>query len=104
MSRLEDKVNDSPERAALKRLDGAVQSALGQVKELTDRARTAEARSRELEALLDRFSRGGENPGAYMERLRALEEENGDLQGRLANGRETAERLLAKVRFLEEQK
>ena len=104
MSRLEDKVNDNPERAALKRMDGAVKTALLQVKNLGARARAAEARSKELEALLDRFSAGGENPGAYVERLRTLEEQNGDLLGRLANGRETAERLLAKVRFLEEQK
>ena len=104
MSRLEDKVHDQPERAALKRLDGAVKTALLQVRTLGDRARTAEARSKELEALLDRFSAGAEKPGEYVERLRALDEENGDLRGRLANGRETAERLLARVRFLEEQK
>jgi hypothetical protein len=36
-------------------------------------------------------------------RLRALEEENADLRSRIDQGREGVERLLAKIRFLENQ-
>jgi hypothetical protein len=71
---------------------------------LTDRARTAESRTGELEALLARFSSGEEDPGAYVEKLRTLEEENADLRGRIEQGREAAQRLLARIRFLEEQR
>ena len=46
--------------------------------ELRVRARAAESRTQELEALLARFSSGEEDPGDYVERLKALEDENGD--------------------------
>jgi predicted nuclease with TOPRIM domain len=81
-----------------------VDQAVAQVGELRNRARTAEARNGELEALLARFDSGEEDPGAYVERLKALEKENTDLRGRIEQGRDAAERLLARIRFLEEQR
>lgn len=104
MSRREASPVETPERAALERLGEAVDQAVRQVGELRDRARAAESRTRELEALLARFSSGEEDPGAYIERLKALEDENSDLRGRIEHGREAAKRLLARIRFLEEQR
>jgi chromosome segregation ATPase len=92
------------EGAAFDQLEGAIDQALTQVSELRQRTRAAESRTGELESLLERFSSGQENPGDYEERLRTLEALNGDLVGRLEKGREGVERLLARIRFLEEQK
>lgn len=90
--------------AALKRLDQAVADAVSQVGDLRGRVQAAEARSKELEGLLQRFDAGGENPGDYVERVHVLEAENVDLRARIHEGREAVERLLSRIRFLEEQR
>jgi hypothetical protein len=63
----------------------------------------AEEKSEELEELLKRFTGHEVAPSDMVSRLRALEEENEDLRSRLEQGREGVERLLAKIRFLENQ-
>jgi phage shock protein A len=88
----------------LGRLEAAVDAALSQVQTLRKQVRTAESRSSELETLLERYSSGDEKPGEAAERVRALEQENGELRSRLEQGREGVERLLARIRFLEEQR
>jgi hypothetical protein len=45
---------------------------------------------------------GEESPARMAERLEVLSAENEDLRRRLSEGRATAERLLARVRYLEE--
>ena len=47
---------------------------------------------------------GSANPADMHTRLKSLEVENADLTRRLDDGREGVERLLAKIRFLEEQR
>ncbi|MEX0979909.1 MAG: hypothetical protein WDZ89_02375 [Gemmatimonadota bacterium] len=92
------------ERQALARLEEAVGRALERMSALQRRATGAEARVRDLEALLRRFTSGDDNPARLMDRLRLLQEENDELRARLNEGREGAERLLARIRFIEEQR
>jgi hypothetical protein len=57
-----------------------------------------------LNALMRRFTGNPEEAGEVLTRLKNLEDENADLRQRLEQGRDGVERLLAKVRFLENQK
>ena len=87
-----------------KRLESAVDSALGELRRLRERAEEAESKNVELEELVRRFTHdAGESP-RLLSRLEALETQNADLKGRVDKGREGVERLLAKIRFLEEQR
>lgn len=90
--------------AGLERLEGAVDEMLRTLERAHGRAVAAEARSAELEELLRRFSADDAAPGRLLTRLSALEAENEDLRGRVVRGRESVERLLAQIRFLEGQR
>jgi predicted RNase H-like nuclease (RuvC/YqgF family) len=92
------------DRQAMARLEAAVGRALKQLESLRSRADGAEARVRDVEALLRRFTRGDDDPARLLERLRIAERENGELRDRLDRGREGVERLLARIRFLEEKR
>lgn len=102
MSRPEDSAG-AHERA-FERLDLAVSEALAQVRDLRARVNAVETRNEELEALMARFDSGAESPGDYVARMRSLEAENGDLRVRLEKGRDAVERILSRIRFLEEQR
>ena len=93
-----------PERAALHELDRAVGSAVERVRALRARTEDAEARARDLQELLHRFTGDPEEAGRLLGRMRALQAENADLRQRLAKGREGVERMLARLRFLEDQR
>jgi len=93
-----------PARDAFGRLETAVDVVLDRVSELESRLRVAEARARELDGVLKRISEGELQPSDLLDRLRSLEGENDRLRERLDQGREGVERLLAKIRFLEEQR
>lgn len=95
---------DHPERAALRRLEGAVARAAERLEELHARATAAEARGAELEHLLRRFTGDDAEAARALSRLRALEAENAELRARLALGRAGVDRMLARLRFLEEQR
>jgi predicted RNase H-like nuclease (RuvC/YqgF family) len=84
-------------------LTAAVARALDRMRELEERTRDAESRSGELKGMLERFSASDEAPAQMMERLRRLEEENGEMRRRLEEGRGAVDRLLARIRFLEEK-
>jgi hypothetical protein len=56
-----------------------------------------------MEALLKRFTEEGEDPRELTARLRTLESDNAELVSRLRKGKEAVDRLLARIRFLEEQ-
>ncbi len=71
---------------------------------LRARAVEAEGRERDLQELLRRFTGDPEEAGRLLGRLRALQAENEDLRERLAKGREGVERILARLRFLEDQR
>lgn len=91
-----------PHLAAQARLRVAVERLLEQLRLQRDRAARAEGRVRDLEGILARFARGEEDPATLAARLHALGQENAELRGRLAEGVEGVDRLLARIRFLEE--
>ena len=94
----------SPGSEALDRLEQAVQESLLQTSELTGRLEVAERRVRELDGLLRRISGGELQPSDLLQRMREVEAENKELRSRLERGRDGIERLLARIRFLEEQR
>lgn len=93
-----------PEREALKGLERTAAQAVKRLQALRARAEEAEARSAEFQELLKRFTADGGEAGRLLTRLRTLEAENADLRARLDKGREGVDRMLARVRFLEEQR
>lgn len=103
MSNPEDKAAQS-ERAVLKNLEGVVNEVLERLGSLHQRATGAEAKNSDMEELLRRFTGDEAEAGRMLSRLKTLEAENVDLRKRLEKGREGVERLLAKIRFLEEQR
>jgi predicted RNase H-like nuclease (RuvC/YqgF family) len=88
---------------SFKDLEAAVGRALEEIERLRRRADESDRRCAELETLLGNFQAGDENPAAMKSRLTRLETENRDLHERIGRGRETVERLLARMRFLEDQ-
>ena len=92
-----------PEQEAFAALEGAVGLALDRLAHMTRRAEEAETKSAELGELVKRFTGDEAEAGRFLTRLKRLEEENTDLSGRLEQGRAGVERLLAKIRFLENQ-
>lgn len=90
-------------REALARLEKTVGGLLREIEDLRERLRKAEKRTEVLEGELSLFVEGELEPGALVDRLGDLEERNRDLSDRLDQGRAGVERLLARIRFLEEQ-
>lgn len=95
---------DPGEREPLVRLEEAVQRAVRRIDGLEVRLREARERASELEELLRSFQTGDEEPAEMKARLEAVEAANADMRDRLARGRDAVERLLARIRFLEEQR
>ena len=95
---------EQADRLALQALEKTVGQALKRLEEFRLRAHAAEARSAELGELLQRFTQDQGEAPLLLSRLDALERENADLRERLGKGRDGVERLLARVRFLEEQR
>ena len=92
-----------PERAAFAALEHAVGQALDRLERMSRRVRAAEAKSAELGEIVRRFTGNEGEAGRILSRLQHLESENADLEGRLAEGRAGIDRLLSKIRFLENQ-
>ena len=93
----------SRDGSAFCRLEGAVDGAVAQLKELRARLGQTQDENREMKDLLRKFTEGEEDPARMMTRLGELEVENRELLDRLKIGKEGVERLLARIRFLEEQ-
>ena len=103
MSRSED--SGSPGKGdPLLGLEQAVGRALRRIHELESRLDEAERRAQELDRVLMEVSGGGQKPTVLVDRVGALEAENQELRDRLARGREGVERLLSRIRFLEDQR
>ena len=98
-----DKVSVTP-AAAIKRLKAVVKVTVGEVERLRGEVARMEAQGEELEGLIRGVTSGERSPREMIDRISILEEENRDLRARLNQGREGVERLLARIRFLEEQK
>jgi regulator of replication initiation timing len=87
---------------AVERLEDAVNAALDRVGQLQDEMVRMRTEGQALEGLLKGVTSGKEGPRELIEKLSILEEENSDLRSRLDEGRAGVERLLARVKFLEE--
>ena len=102
MSNPEDNTK-ATQSEALESLEEAVLKATEQLRELRSRLEGAEAEGREAKELLRQFTEGEEDPTRLRSRLNELESENQELLLRLGKGKEGVDRLLARIRFLEEQ-
>ena len=91
-----------PERAAFQELDAAVGGLIEELATLKGRASEAESTSAELEELVQRFTGDDAEAGRLLTRLSDLEGENTDLKERLERGRAGVDRLIARIKFLEE--
>jgi hypothetical protein len=103
MSRSEDNAPEGKEDPLLG-LEQAVGRALQRIRELEARLGEAERRAEELDDVLLDVSGGEQKPTVLVDRVNRLEAENQELLERLAQGREGVERLLARIRFLEDQR
>ena len=104
MSTSDDRARAEAAEAGLAGLERAVARALDRIGALESGLEAARARRDEVEELLARMADGDENPADMQHRMNVLERENAELRRRLDEGREGVERLLAKIRFLEEQR
>jgi predicted nuclease with TOPRIM domain len=100
----------APDEAAFERLESAVARLMAAYAEESSkvsaertRADAAEARTGELAELVKRFTGDEAEAGLMMTRLKDLEQENADLRSRLERGRDGVDRMIARIRFLENQ-
>ena len=89
---------------AIARLEEAVTSALEEVHRLRGEISRLDAQGQELEGLLRGVTTGEGGPREMVDRLHVLEEDNRDLRARLKLGREGIEKLMKRIRFLEDQR
>jgi len=94
---------EETEPQAFERLATAVGQALGRIESLEVELAEARQLNEGLRVLLESFQAGELDPARMKSRLDDLEEENGVMRERLDDGRASVERLLARIRFLEEQ-
>jgi predicted RNase H-like nuclease (RuvC/YqgF family) len=95
--------SESLDRQALSTLESAVSRLLAEAERLRARTALAETRVRDVESLLRRFTKGEEDPARLQRRVTDLRAENRELRKRIEEGGEAVDRLLARIRFLEEQ-
>lgn len=91
-------------RVALYGLESAVADALSEIQSLKAQLASSQAKNATAEAVLQKNT-GNEGASLdLMEQLGVLQGENDDFRARLKQGGEAVDRLLAKIRFLEEQR
>lgn len=88
---------------AVERLASAVIAAIDKIEWLDGEVSRMIVQGKALEGLLEGVTSGEGGPRAMIDKLHLLEEENRDLRSRLEEGRAGVDRLLARVKFLEEQ-
>jgi len=91
------------EQAAFIELERIVDAALRHLGEVTRRAEMAEDRNAEFESLIKRFAGDEGDAGQVLHRLAELEEDNENMRSRLEAGQVSVDKLIAKIRFMEEQ-
>jgi predicted nuclease with TOPRIM domain len=108
LASVSDDKSAGPDEAAFARLEEATSKLLERLAQESaqtdsERARgdAAEARVAELSQLLQRFTGDQAEADRLVSRLRRLEEENTDLRARIDRGRDGVERMIARIRFLE---
>ncbi len=92
------------EISALRELEAALGRLIQELTLTRGRASEAEAKSAELAEIVKRFTGDEGEAGRLLTRLQSLEAENADLRARFDRGRQGVERLLARIKFLEEQR
>lgn len=85
------------------RLESAVRRLIRQSAELRAELRSARERNQELMEFLAPVAEGEAGPESVLERLRTAEKERQDLEARLERGREVVQRMMGRIRFLEDQ-
>ena len=103
MSNLGDDRGSHDDQKAFARLDEVVSQTVSRLEALRTRVEEVQAREADMRGLLGQFTAGELDPAEIMGHVRTLEEENEMLRRRLRDGKEAVERLLARIRFLEEQ-
>jgi hypothetical protein len=93
----------APDEAAFARLEGAISQLVDRLAAETDRAAAAETKNRELAELVKRFTGDETAAGELVGRLKGLETDNTELRGRLEAGRAGVDRMIARIKFLENQ-
>ena len=93
---------EGPEQTAFVELEKIVEVALQHLAEVTRRAEMAEDRNAEFETLIKRFAGDEGDAGQVLHRLAQLEEDNEDMRSRLEAGQVSVDKLIAKIRFVEE--
>jgi predicted nuclease with TOPRIM domain len=96
--------NGQPGADSLATLEAAVGTALERLAAMSKRVTAAEAKSAEFGEIVKRITGDEADAGRLLSRLKRLEDENADLHHRLDQGRAGVDRLLARIRFLENQK
>jgi predicted nuclease with TOPRIM domain len=91
-------------RKRLRSLEKAVARLIERLEGAEVRASEAEGRRKEVEELLRKMTDGKADPAAMSERLGELEAENADLRERVDRGLAGVERVLSRVRFMEDQR
>jgi len=88
----------------MKRLNAAVRGALDEIDRLRAELAQARRQNAEMEDILKGITSGERSPAQMMLELDRAQTQNTDMRERLEQGRDAVERLLAKIRFLEEQR
>ena len=104
MSNSDSEVSVVSGKAAIARLEKAVASALTEIVRLRDEVTRLGDQGEELEGLLAGVTSGERSVREVLDRLHILEDENRDLRARLDQGRDGVERILARIKFLEEHR
>jgi chromosome segregation ATPase len=89
---------------AFSRLEAAAARLLEERRRASERAERAEARVAELEAHLAAVASDGDDPVELKSSISRLQSEKEDLVERIERGREGVDRLLSRIRFLQEQR
>jgi predicted nuclease with TOPRIM domain len=90
-------------KVALERLGEGVDRLLRSHGALKTRLSQTEARLREVEGMLGKLGRGEVDVAGLSAEVERLSSENAMLRARMDEGRDAVERLLSRVRYLEEQ-
>lgn len=88
----------------MRALELAVGRVVAELRGLRRRAEEAEERAERIDELLREFSEGSEDPGTLARKVAKLEGENEALRARIRRGREGIDRIMARIRFLEDRR
>tara|TARA_Y100000590_G_scaffold470189_1_gene662641 strand:- start:5394 stop:5708 length:315 start_codon:yes stop_codon:yes gene_type:complete len=104
VSNNESKKPNSTPSEAMERLTKSVSLVVAEISRLKGEITQVNDQSDDLRELVRSVTDGDVDPREMSDRIHILEEDNQDLRNRLKRGAEVAERLLARINFLEGQK